>query len=91
MSNFKITPLMIQAFKEGFHGSILPDIQVESGLKEFLNHLIEDYYLIPKEISDDDWDEIEYNVNRKADPDIPLWRQESVLTYADFIAGVGKI
>lgn len=43
--------------------------------------------LIPKEMTDEEWGEVAYNVNRKADPDIPLWRIQEAVKSAAFIAG----
>lgn len=43
-------------------------------------------YVIPKEMTAEEWQEVKYNVDRKADPDIPLWRIQEAIRYADFVA-----
>lgn len=44
-------------------------------------------YVIPREMSDEEWAEVKYNVDRKANPDIELWRIKEAVKYANFIAG----
>lgn len=44
-------------------------------------------YIIPRELTDEEWSEVKYNVDRKASPDIPLWRIQEAVRYANFIAG----
>lgn len=44
-------------------------------------------YVIPREMTDEEWSEVKYNVDRKADPDIPLWRIREAVKYANHIAG----
>ncbi|NTD85461.1 hypothetical protein [Agrobacterium tumefaciens] len=44
-------------------------------------------YVIPREMTDDEWADVKYNVDRKANPDIELWRIKEVVKYANFIAG----
>jgi hypothetical protein len=48
---------------------------------------LEDLLLIPKELTDEEWAKVKYNVDRKANPDIPLWRIQEAVKYAEFIAG----
>jgi len=48
---------------------------------------LEGVYVIPREMTDEEWREVKYNVDRKSDPDIPLWRIQEAVRYADFIAG----
>ncbi|NTA79917.1 hypothetical protein G6L13_05385 [Agrobacterium tumefaciens] len=44
-------------------------------------------YVIPREMTDDEWVDVKYNVDRKANPDIELWRIKEAVKYANFIAG----
>ncbi|WP_418135522.1 hypothetical protein [Agrobacterium sp. El2ro-1b] len=44
-------------------------------------------YVIPREMTDEEWAEVKYNVDRKANPDIDLWRIKEAVKYANFIAG----
>ncbi len=48
---------------------------------------LNEVYVIPRDLTDEEWAEVKYNVDRKADPDIPLWRIQEVIRYANFIAG----
>lgn len=44
-------------------------------------------YVIPREMTNEEWSEVKYNVDRKASHDIDLWRIKEVVRYADFVAG----
>lgn len=48
---------------------------------------LNEVYVIPRDLTDEELAEIKYNVDRKADTDIPLWRIQEAIRYANFIAG----
>lgn len=48
---------------------------------------LDEVYVIPREMTDEEWSEVKYNVDRKANPDIDLWRIKEAVKYANFIAG----
>jgi hypothetical protein len=81
---FKTAEEALSAGQEDFAARI--EAAILQSAPDDQTYLLDGLILIPAELTSEEWDEIKYTVDRKAGPDIPLWRMKNVISAAKYEA-----